>query len=198
MKNRAPSGSGPMIRARIPVKPAAVLAATLTLLLIAVLTASAAATFGPVTGPIYLNPGYQLDAEVTAMSDPHNNVCIDYTVSTGGSGLESCTCSLPECDPASSLGSWACVIPGNYPSATINWVVSAYPGGSCTGTSLEGPSGNFTTDPTALELVGFTGAGWGGFTPTGMLVVLGVLGAAVVVLVVLWNTRRRRGPGVKA
>lgn len=198
MKNRAPSGSGSMIRPRVPVKPAAVLAATLTLLLIAVLTASAAATFGAVTGPVFLNPGYQLDVEVTAMSEPHNNVCIDYTVSTGGSGLVSCICSLPECDPTSSIGSWACVIPANYPSATIEWGVSAYPGDSCTGTSIGGPSGDFDTDPTALGLVGFTGTGWGGFTPAGMLVVLGVLGAAVVVLGALWNTRRRRGPGVEA
>lgn len=198
MKNRAPLGSSSVIRSRFSAKHIAIPLATLTFLLIAVLSVSAAATFGDVTGPIFLNPGYQFDADVTAMSDPQEHVCIDYSVNGGGNVQYPCTCSLPECDSTTSVGTWECVIPSTYQDATVSWDISAFPGGSCTGTKVLGDEGVFNTDPTALELIGFTVTGWGGFSLAGVVILLGALIAAALILGVLWYSRRNKSPGAKA
>jgi hypothetical protein len=104
------------------------------------------------TGPIYLNPGYQFTANVTSLTTPHQFVGLSYSVNNGAALCSNCTCTSPDCNPATGVGNWACSIPTSYNSATIVWNISAYPNASCGGNQALMHSGSFTTAPTVIQL----------------------------------------------
>jgi hypothetical protein len=118
-----------------------------------------AVTIGGSSGPIWLNPGFRFTADVTAMSSPHTQVCLQYSVDGAGVPLIPCTCSSPGCNPTTDIGTWVCDIPINFSSATIDWDISAYyPGPSCPGFRAQGPTGSFNTRPTATGLTSLAAA----------------------------------------
>ena len=116
----------------------------------AVMTVSAAVTWGAVSGPTYTPPGdYQFTVGAT-LSIPHRYVCILYTVPPAAEVTGECT----------NLGgnTWSCTIPGNYPDTTISYRFAGYANLGCTGNQITtgAPSGSFTTGTTAVELASFS------------------------------------------
>ena len=169
------------------IKSGTIILLFISLAFMAVISVFAAATFGSVSGPEWLNPGYQLDAEVTALSEPHNNVCLEFSVNSGAANLQSCSCTTPNCNPTNGIGTWACVIPSNYNDAEISWDISAFPGGSCTGTKVQGPTGSFNTDPTAAELINFGISDSVGFSPHSGLILIASLITVAITFGVVWK-----------
>lgn len=129
------------------------------MLLALTITVYAAATFGGATGPAFLNPGYRFTAQVTALSNPHNNVCLLPTVNGVAQTAIACNCSAPDCNPSTGIGQWSCTIPANYSNAVVHWDISAYAGGSCSGNKAQGPTGTFTTSLTALTIMTLDSSG---------------------------------------
>ena len=143
------------------------------------------------TGPAYVTAGYQFTVRVTEMSSPQNHVCINYTVTTSGGSTNydnACVCSGAACP----LDIWTCTTLTHYSSAAIAWDISGHPGGSCTGTSAQGPTGNFTTGPTALVLTAFTAEKVDASTSS-IRLLLALAGVVVLLLLVLmWTYRIRK------
>jgi hypothetical protein len=156
--------------------------AVLALLLAVTTTVYAAATFGGSTGPAFLNPGYRFTAQVTALSNPHGNVCLSYTINGVAQPAINCTCTAPDCNTATNLGQWVCTIPANINSASITWDISAYPGNSCSGNKAQGPTGSFTTGPNALKLATLAAqeAPASSYAAIALLIVVGVIAVGAV------------------
>ncbi len=167
-----------------------VLIGLLSLLMVS--TAYAGATFGSFTGPRWLGNGYEFTIDVTSMSTPHQDVCLTFSVNGGKNEYVHCTCALPDCDPTSHIGTWLCSFLTNYTNSTINFDISAYSGGSCTGNQIVGRSGTFTTSPTALGLTSFTteNAKASFFSSNSILLV--AFGGVVVLLTLFWRFKSRK------
>lgn len=144
-------------------------------------------TFGPILGPTFVQPGYQWTAEVTAMTPPDHTVCLQYTATPpGGTVVLECSCVLPNCNPATDIGTWVCTIPMNIPNATIAWQIGGWAAGggqSCGSQRTPGASGSFSTGPTAVNFASLSAlpaegkiGGW-------------LLGLLAVVSLVAWRSQ---------
>ena len=128
-----------------PVYKHLMLKITLLLSLLLVSTAYADATFGSYAGPQWLNPGYQFTVDVT-LTEPHKYVGLTYAVNSVPYPCVECT---------GGPGTWVCTINSDYDNSSVNWRIAAYPNSRCSGTSVQGPIGNFTTGPTVIGLTSF-------------------------------------------
>jgi hypothetical protein len=155
--------------------------------LIMVSVVFAGATFGPVNGPEWLESGYRFTATNVTLTNPHQHVCMRYTVTPPGSlvGPFSCT--------NEGGGTWTCTIAQNYTDATISWQLSAHPSpsGCPSENQVLGPAGSFQTGPTAVTLAGTMA---NGRLHTPLLVLLSVLALALGTTgVLVWRRAERAG-----
>ncbi len=137
----------------------ATLIARIGLILIVLLTIStaayAAAQFGAASGPNWTRPGYQFTVPVTQLTNPDKSICLSYSVNGTAQTPVLCTCSGTNC-PGGSNATYTCTIATNSSSATIAWDISAFTANNgCSGTKTLGPTGSFTTGPTAVALTAF-------------------------------------------
>jgi len=154
-------------------------------LLVSVNLVFAGASFGPVSGPIWLQPqGYQFIAVGVTLSDPHDHVCLAYTPETGTGGTVACSFL--------GSGTWLCTIPQNYPNTTVNWQISAHSEAICMGDDpVAGPSDSFETGPTSVTLTGIMA---NSRLQTPLLILLGILALAFsVTAVMVWRRTERAG-----
>lgn len=127
----------------------------LTMLAGSALVAYAAATFGTIVNPTFDGTNYVGTVEVTAISNPDKQACIEYSVNGGTAVATPCSCVTPDCDPATALGTWVCTIPGPITSSTVEWRMgtwSAGGGNSCGSEKTLADSGAFGTTETAVTL----------------------------------------------
>lgn len=151
-------------------RPIVLLAGVFAMALLLAAVVEAAATFGPLTGPTWLNPGYRWAVRVLTISNPDKIVCLDYTVTPPGTNtVLNCACDdsvFGDCTVGT--GDWTCTIPTNIPSATVTWRVgtwSAGSGGTCGSEKTLAQNGSFGTGPLAVAVNGLqatTGQGAGG------------------------------------
>lgn len=164
-----------------------------SLVLITTGTVHAAAVFGSYTGPVWLNPGYGFTVTLATLSSPHQYIGLLYTVDGGAAVCADCSCTSPDCDPETGTGTWVCAIPSTYNNATIVWEMSAYPNVQCSGNKVTGPTGSFSTGPTAIKGYALTaGAAESHIVHIG-LTALVVVGAVVFVLERVWKYKRLGG-----
>lgn len=116
----------------------------------------AGATWGAVTGPVWLNPGYRFTVTDVDLTNPHQHVCMLYTVFSSDSEVQ----EGPFACSNQGAGTWVCDSSRNYLGATVTWQLSAHPSSSgCPSrNSVLGPQGSFQTGPTAVSLQSFTAA----------------------------------------
>jgi hypothetical protein len=140
----------------------------------------AAATFESWSGPLFLDPGYQLTTYVSAMSPPDKVVCISYSVGQVEYPELACTCDNPACNN-NGEGTWVCEIPSDFYDSTVYWDMSAWTSGGpgiCGSMSTQGLTGTFSTGTTAVVLSGLSAAAekdYSGLLITSGLVLLGLV-----------------------
>ena len=159
----------------------------LVIILLVAGPAKAGATFGDYTGPEWLEPslpGYRFTVDVISLTTPHDQICLVYDVGGVPQDSEACSCTAPDCG-VDGVGIWVCDIPANHPDTIITWDLSAYPGNSCTGTSVSGPNGSFSTGPTAITLASNSAIVNPGisFTVGGIVGILTILLAGLIWLI---------------
>ena len=111
-----------------------------------------------VNGPFWSGGDYTFEVDVTAISNPDKLICIEYDIGqTSTTTVVPCSCTLPECDPDTSIGLWICAIPGPILNQTTDYDIAGWTaggGGNCGSekTAIPGGSGSLTTSPTAIAL----------------------------------------------
>ena len=153
---------------------------SLLLSLLVVSTAYADATFGSYDGPQWISPGYRFTVYAT-LTEPHKYVGLTNSVN-------SVTYPCVECTRGSAT--WTCTIASSYNNSTVAWSIAAYPNARCIGTSVQGPTGTFTTGPTVLALSRFIAenAKESFFSNSSLLI---IASAAVFILLALgWRYKR--------
>jgi hypothetical protein len=155
----------------------------LALALLAVVTVSAAVTWGAVTGPTY-NPasGYEFTVDAT-LSIPHRYVCILYTIPPAAEVTGECT--------NQSGNTWSCTIPGNYTETSIDYRFAGYANLGCTGNQVTtgAPSGSFSTGPNAVELTSFTSSNQSNDYSILSAIVVVLLAGILLAAGFFWNRR---------
>lgn len=151
-------------------RPIVLLAGVFAMALLLAAVVEAAATFGPLTGPTWLNPGYRWAVRVLTISNPDKQLCLDYTVTPPGTNtVLACSCDdtlFGNC--TTGTGDWTCNIPTNLPNATIAWQLATWSsggGGLCGDLKTLAYSGTLNTGPLAVAVNGLkatTGQGSGG------------------------------------
>ena len=178
------NNKGEMQRAKL-LRPLVISLLPLVGFLMSVGLVFAGASFGSVTGPIWLQPeGYQFIAVGVTLDAPHDHVCLSYTPTAGTGGTVACT------DLTS--GTWLCTIPQNYPNTTVNWQISAHSEAICMGDDpVAGPSDSFETGPTSVTLTGIMA---NSRLQTPLLILLGILALAFsATAVMVWRRVERAG-----
>ncbi len=147
-------------------------------------TVYAAATFGAVTGPTKLNPGYRFTVPVTQLTNPDKSICLAYSVNSVAQPAVLCTCAGTNC-PGGANATYTCNIVSNSSNAVISWDISSYTANSgCTGKSVQGPAGSFTTGPTAVSLASFNATA----QPASWVLLIGVaVLASTALLAIRWR-----------
>lgn len=171
-------------------RPIVLLAGGFGMVLLLAAVVQAAATFGPLTGPTWLNPGYQWALRVLTISSPDEIVCLDYTVTPPGTNtVLNCTCddsAFGDCTVGT--GDWTCTLPTNLPNATIAWRVGTWSdggGGTCGFEETLAYSGSLGTGPLAVALSSLRAMAGEG--PGGVALAVALAAAVLVVF-----GRRRR------
>jgi hypothetical protein len=129
---------------------------------------------------------YTCTIAVTTLTPPDKKICLGFGVDTNGDGVADSE-DLVTCDEAGTSGSWTCLIPKQL-NAEIDWDMSAFSsaGASCGGNKTQGPTGSFTTGPTAVSLAGLQAEGgfalplWLGLTVLAGLLAVLAMGAVLL------------------
>jgi len=137
------------------------------------------------TGPTWLNPGYEFTFDVTEITGGTNDICIIYSVNSGSSQENHCTCTSPDC--SANVGTWHCQVPTNEPDAAIVWNISGWTGGSCNGSPSLIQEGTFNTGPNAIELSSFEVSSEKDNNPTYFPILIISFIVLVFVVGVLWK-----------
>ncbi len=145
-----------------------------------------AAITATVAGPFWSGGNYTFTVDVTAISNPDHEVCIEYDIGQTGTFTKvPCTCSGGACP----TGEWTCAIPGPQPNTSIDYDISGWSaganGGSCGSEKTDIPGGEGTvgpTGPTAIAMQNFEARsqiqlGWTALL--GVLMLGGVTGFAL-------------------